>query len=107
MPRRSAQTNEATDKENIIHLPNNEQNKDEVGNLSRMLAAVLDYLSDEEVEEIDVQYILEKTEGLREWWNLYRESNRKLIEEEIRESLGELSLEELQRIREQIKEKQD
>jgi len=106
MPRRSAQTNEA-DKENIFHLPNNQQNKDEVGNLSRMLAAVLDYLSDEEVEEIDVQYILENTEGLREWWNLYRESNRKLIEEEIRESLGELSLEELQRIREQIKEKQD
>lgn len=107
MPRRSAQTNEATDKENIVHLPNNQQNKDEVGNLSRMLAAVLDYLSDEEVEEIDVQYILENTEGLREWWNLYRESNRKLIEEEIRESLGELSLEDLQRIREQIKEKQD
>ncbi|WNS77332.1 hypothetical protein RRV45_10210 [Bacillus sp. DTU_2020_1000418_1_SI_GHA_SEK_038] len=107
MPRRSAQTNEAMDTENIIHLPNNEQNNDEVGNLSRMLAAVLDYLSDEEVDEIDVQYILEKTEGLREWWNLYRESNRKLIEEEIRESLGELSLEELQRIREQIKEKQD
>ena len=107
MPRKSAQTNEGTDKENIIHLPNNQQNKDEVGNLSRMLAAVLDYLSDEEVDEIDVQYILENTEGLHEWWNLYRESNRKLIEEEIRKSLGELSLEKLQRIREQIKEKQD
>ncbi|KAB2331575.1 hypothetical protein F7731_18545 [Cytobacillus depressus] len=107
MPRRSAQTNEATEKENIVHLPNNQQNKDEVGNLSRMLAALLDYLSDEEVDEIDVQYILENTEGLREWWNLNRENNRKLIEEEIRESLGELSLEELQRIREHIKEKQD
>lgn len=107
MPRKSAQTNEATDKENIVHLPNNQQYKDEVGNLTRMLAAVLDYLSDEEVDEIDVQYILENTEGLQEWWNLYRESNRKLIEEEIKKSLGELSLGELQRIREQIKEKQD
>lgn len=107
MPRRTAQSNDASENENIVHLPNNQQSKDEIGNLSRMLAAVLDYLSDEEVEEIDVEYILEKTEGLREWWNQYREKNRKLIEDEIKKSLGELTLEELQKIREQIKEKQD
>ena len=56
-----------TDKENVVHLTNNQQNKDEVGNLSRMLVAVVDYLSDEEVEEIDVQYILENTEVPRDW----------------------------------------
>ncbi|PLT28644.1 hypothetical protein [Peribacillus deserti] len=105
MPRKPAQTNEDSDHEKVVTLPNIEGDKDEIGNLSRMLAAVLDYLSDDEVEEIDIEYILDKTEGLREWWDRYRESNRKLIEEEIRESLGELSLEELQRIREQIKEK--
>lgn len=107
MPRRTAQSNDASENENIVHMPNNQQSKEDIDNLSRMLAAVLDYLSDEEVEEIDVEYILEKTEGLREWWNQYREKNRKLIEEEISKSLGELSLEELQKIREQIKEKKD
>lgn len=105
MPRKPAQTNEETAKEKIVQLPNNQQNKDEIENLTRMLVSVLDYLSDEENEEIDIEYIFDKTEGLREWWNRYRESNRELIEEEIRESLGELSLEELQRIREKIKEK--
>lgn len=105
MPRKPAQTNEVSDEEKIVHLPKNQQNKDEVDDLSRMLAAVLEYLSDEDVEEIDVEYILEKTEGLRNWWNQYRENNRKSIEAEIKDSLGDLSLEELQRIREQIKEK--
>lgn len=105
MPRKTAQSNEGSDEEHIIHLPNNQNNKDEIGNLSRMLAAVLEYLSDEEVDEIDVEYILEKTEGLRDWWNEYRESNRKRIEEEIKKSLGDLSLEELKMIREQIKDK--
>ncbi|MBY0121527.1 hypothetical protein [Bacillus sp. S/N-304-OC-R1] len=105
MPRKTAQSNEGSDEELIIHLPNNQNTKDEIGNLSRMLAAVLEYLSDEEVDEIDVEYILEKTEGLRDWWNEYRESNRKRIEEEIKKSLGDLSLEELKIIREQIKDK--
>lgn len=104
MPRKSAETNESSDKEKIVQLPSR-QNKEEIDNLSHMLAAVLNYLSDEEVEEIDIEYILDKTEGLREWWDQYQESNRKLIEEEIRASLSDLSLEELQRIREQIKEK--
>jgi len=107
VPRKSTVTNDTSDKEIIEHLSNNQQTKDEIGNISRMLAAVLDYLSDDEVDEIDIEYILNKTEGLREWWDQYRESNRKLIEEEIKESLGDLSLEELQRIREQIKDKQD
>ncbi|WP_409300691.1 hypothetical protein [Peribacillus sp. SCS-155] len=107
MPRKPATTNEEPDKEKIVQLPNNQQHKDEIDNVTRMLAAVLDYLSDEEVEEIDVEYILDKTEGLRKWWEQYQDNNRKRIEEEIRESLGELSLEDLQKIREQIKEKQD
>lgn len=107
MPRKSAQSTEGSDGDTDSHLSNNQQNKDEIRKLSRMLAAVLEYLSDEEIEEIDIDYILEKTEGLREWWNLYQEKNRKLIEKEIKESLSDLPLEELQRIREQIKNKQD
>lgn len=78
---------------------------DEVGKLNRMLAAVLNYLSDEEVEVIDIEYLLENTEGLREWWDQYREKNRKIVEEEIKQSLSDLTLEELERIREQIRNK--
>lgn len=78
-------------------------NQDEVVNLNRMLAAVLNYLSDEEVEVIDIEYLLENTEGLREWWDQYREKNRKKIEEEIKKSLSDLTLEELESIREQIR----
>lgn len=40
-----------------------------------MLAAVLNYLSDEEVEEIDLEYLLNNTEGLREWWEQDCEKN--------------------------------
>lgn len=80
-----------------------EGNQDEVSRLTRMLAAVLDYLTDEELEELDVGYLFEHTEGLREWWRKYREHNKKAIEEEIKQSLGDLSLEELERIREQIR----
>jgi hypothetical protein len=107
MPKKPTQTNEGIENDKILQLPNKEQSIDETGDLTRMLAAVLDYLSDEEVEVIDLEYILDHTEGLRDWWNRYRESNRKLIEEEIRDSLSELSLEELEKIREQIKEKQN
>lgn len=103
MPRKSAENNAELDNEDIVQSLNNLQTKDEVNNLSRMLAAVLDYLSDEENEEIDIEYIFDKTEGLRDWWGQYQENNRKLIEEEIKESLSDLSFEELQRIREQIK----
>lgn len=77
--------------------------QDEVQNLTRMLASVLEYLSDETNEEIDIEYIFDQTEGLRTWWMQYQENNRKLIEDEIRESLSELPFEELQKIREQIK----
>lgn len=96
----------ATEEENkkIVSLPTN---IDEVENLNRMLATVLNYLSDDEVEEIDIEYLLDNTEGLREWWDKYRERNRKNIEEEIKKSLNALSLEELERIREQIKEKKE
>jgi ElaB/YqjD/DUF883 family membrane-anchored ribosome-binding protein len=82
-----------------------EDHQNEIKNLNRMLAAVLNYLSDDEVEEIDIEYLLNNTEGLREWWDKYRESNKKEIEEEIIKSLGELSLRELEDIREKIKEK--
>lgn len=88
----------------------NEEKKDspsdEMSNLNRMLAAVLHYLSDDDIEEIDIEYLLDHTDGLREWWQKYREQNRKQIEEEIKQSLQGLSLDELESIREQIKEKQ-
>jgi len=103
MPRKSPQTNEEETNENNVEAPNNLQS--EVDNLTRMLAAVLDYLADEENEEIDIEYLFDQTEGLREWHKTYQERNRMLIEDEIKKSLGELSFEELQRIREQIKEK--
>lgn len=80
--------------------------ENEVEKLTRFLAAVLEYLSDDEVEVIDIEYLLTNTEGLREWWEDYQENNRKKLEQEIRASLTELSLEELKSIHEKIKEKQ-
>lgn len=103
MPRKSAQNHEELDNEEMMEMPNNQQS--EIDNLSRMLAAVLDYLADEENEEIDIEYLFDKTEGLREWRKQYQEKNRKLIEDEIKKSLSGLSFDELQKIREQIKEK--
>jgi len=35
--------------------------------LESLLASTLQYLSDDEVEEIDLEYLMEHTEGLREW----------------------------------------
>lgn len=105
MPRKSIQVNDESD-EKIIES-DSEKHEVEVENLNRMLAAVLNYISDDEVEVIDMGYLLDHTEGLHEWWDRYQESNRKVIEEEIKKSLGELSLKELEKIREQIKEKQD
>jgi hypothetical protein len=72
-----------------------------------MLAAILNCVLDDELEELDIEYLLDDTEGLREWWDRYRESNRKQIEEEIKKSLAELSLKELGKIRERIKDKQN
>lgn len=91
---------------NVVPL-NKESSKDQIAELNRMLAAVMNYISDDEVEEIDVTYLLQNTEGLKEWWDVYKESNRKDVEEEIKKSLNKLSLKELEQIREQIKEKQE
>ncbi|MFN7250355.1 MAG: hypothetical protein ACK4M9_06115 [Anaerobacillus sp.] len=101
MPRKATEKNEETDLELAIE----DNNEDEISRLNRFLAAVLNYISDDDIEEIDIDYLLKNTEGLREWWDQYRETNRKQIEEEIKKSLGELSLEELESIREKIKEK--
>lgn len=105
MPRKVEVQNEDTEKE-PLEQESTEKKKDkdkEIAKLNEMLGAVLNYLSDEEVEEIDIEYLLNHTEGLREWWDQYRESNRKQIEEEIKKSLGDLPLKELEKIQEQIK----
>ncbi|MGG3912824.1 hypothetical protein [Rossellomorea vietnamensis] len=81
------------------------QKNEEIEKLEEMLAAVLHYLSNDEIEEIDIEYLLEKTDNLREWWESYREKNKKELEDEIKKSLNRLSLEELENIREQIKNK--
>ncbi|WHY59150.1 hypothetical protein [Peribacillus simplex] len=78
----------------------------EVAKLNRLLGSVMRYLSDDEQEEIDIEYLLENTEGLRDWWSEYRELDRKRVEEEIKNSLTALSLEELENIREQIRTKE-
>ncbi|WP_428908354.1 hypothetical protein [Niallia sp. Krafla_26] len=95
MPRKSADSEEENQQMS---------SKEEVEQVNSMLASVLMYLSDESVEEIDLEYLLNNTEGLREWWDQYREKNRKQIEEEIKNSLEKLPLEELENIREKIKE---
>lgn len=102
LPRKPAVSTEVQENEmeDIEPVVNNK--KDEIDDLNRLLAAVLDYLSDDEVEVIDIEYLLENTEGLREWWNQYRERNRKKIEEEITKALGDLSIEELENLREKI-----
>ena len=110
MPRKAATVTEENEQE-TNELEEQEEVKEdnrieeEIDHLNTMLGAVLHYLSDDEVEEIDIEYLLENTEGLREWWDQYRERNRKQIEEEIRISLSDLPLEELESIRDQIKEK--
>jgi len=110
MPRKAAAVTEENEQE-TNELEEQEEVKEdnrieeEIDHLNTMLGAVLHYLSDDEVEEIDIEYLLENTEGLREWWDQYRERNRKQIEEEIRISLSDLPLEELENIRDQIKEK--
>jgi hypothetical protein len=104
MPKRAIPPTDITE-ETKEQIPTIQKNDDEVSNLNRMLAAVLNYISDDEVEVIDIEHILNHTEGLRDWWDQYRETNRKQIEEEIKQSLAELPLEELESIREKIKEK--
>lgn len=108
MPRKSTPINQDADQELVLEaiVPDNKNGMDEIAQLNRMLGAVMEYLSDDELEELDVEFLLDQTEGLREWWNQYRESNRKMLEDEIRKSLGALTLKELETIREQIKEKE-
>ncbi|MBG9541534.1 hypothetical protein ABE29_01555 [Cytobacillus firmus] len=108
MPRKAASADSREETKKDTEAPSDTpitKSEDEISKLNRMLASVLNYLSDDEVEEIDIEYLLANTEGLREWWDQYRENNKKQIEEEIKKSLGSLSLEELESIREQIKSK--
>ncbi|WP_080846307.1 hypothetical protein [Cytobacillus gottheilii] len=105
MPRKAEKPDE-TEAETLQtkeHQHNSDQ--DDIEQLNRMLGEVLTYLSDDEVEEIDIEYLLKNTEGLREWWDGFRERNRKSIEKEIMKSLGSLPIKELESIREQIKAK--
>lgn len=102
MPRKTANPEE---KEQLDIVPQNEKTKEEIEKLNHMLAAVLNYISDDEVEVIDIEYLLNNTEGLRDWWDQYRERNRKKIEDEILKALGDLSIEELEDLRGKIKGK--
>ncbi|MGM0750725.1 MAG: hypothetical protein ACQET6_02280 [Bacillota bacterium] len=97
MPRKSASSTEKTEEQ--------VQEKENVDKLEQMLAAVLNYLSDDEIEEIDIEYLLTNTEDLRDWWEQYQEKNKKQIEDEIKKSLNKLTIEELENIRKQIREK--
>jgi hypothetical protein len=106
LPRKSAEVKEDPEKEPDEQSLEKDSARKEIENLNRLLGAVLNYLSDDEVEVIDIEYLLDNTQGLQEWWDQYREKNRKLIEDEIKKSLGELTMEELQSIREKIKGKQ-
>lgn len=104
MPRKADAVPEE-DKENesnIVPLKK-EEKEDEAARLNRMLGAVMKYISDDEIQEIDIEYLLDSTEGLREWWEKFREMDRKRVEEEIKNSLKDLSLDELQKLREQIR----
>jgi len=103
MPKKGGSNSEKVE-ESLLEDRKPDRHEDEVMKLNRMLGAVLEYISDEEVEVIDFEYLLSHTDGLKEWWNQYQEKNREKIEKEIKDSLHGLSLEELQRIREQINE---
>lgn len=89
----------------ILPLPKREK-EDEISQLNYMLGVVMKYISDDEIEEIDIEYLLDHTDGLRAWWENYRELDRKKVMEEIKTSLGSLTLEELNKIHEQIQKKE-
>ncbi|MFS0763954.1 hypothetical protein [Peribacillus phoenicis] len=95
----------AKDDLEVKDTPASPDKESETDKLNRLLGAVMRYLSDDEQEEIDIEYLLENTAGLRDWWSEYRELDRKRVEEEIKNSLTDLSLEELENIREQIRTK--
>ena len=103
MPRKTDVESDAIEEKSTNILPLLKKEKeDDIAQLNRMLGVVMKYISDDEIEEIDIEYLLDHTDGLREWWNNYRELDRKKVVEEIKKSLGDLSIEELERIREQI-----
>lgn len=106
MPRITESTDqEKTPKASKKSIQAKETEEGEIVKLNRMLGAVMKYISADEIQEIDIEYLLDHTDGLRQWWNQYRELDRKRIEEEIKKSLSGLSLEELERIHEQIQER--
>jgi hypothetical protein len=106
MPRRNEAANEEKQGERLEIQPAlKAETEDGVENLNKMLGAVMRYISDDEIVEIDIEYLLNNTKGLRTWWNDYREKDRKRVEVEIKKSLSGLSLEELEKIHEQILEK--
>ena len=80
MPRKD----EGISKEVVKEPTNTKKKEGEVDKLNRMLAAVLEYISDDEVEEIDIEYILDQTEGLRAWWNQYREKTASLWKRKLK-----------------------
>lgn len=85
------------------HGQNETELQSTIDKLNKMLANVLTYISDEEVEVIDFEYLLDHTDGLRQWWNEYQEANRKKLEDEIKKSLKNLSIKELKEINDKIK----
>ena len=93
------------EKEKKVSKLDKKEKDNEVTRLNHLLGAVMRYLSDDEQEEIDIEYLLENTDGLREWWDHYRELDRKRVEEQIKGSLAELPVEELESILEQIRNK--
>ncbi|ADU32020.1 hypothetical protein [Evansella cellulosilytica] len=105
MPRKKTEEEEVVENDSLDALSDhdNDQQEDEVARLNRLLAAVLTYISDDDIEEIDIESLMDNTDGLRDWWDTYRENNRKVLEKEISKSLSKLSLEDLEEIRERIK----
>lgn len=99
MPRKAAENHQVKETQD-------DKERNEIERLNDMLAAVLNYISDDEIEVIDIEYLLNNTDGLREWWDQYRERNRKNIEKEIVQSLGSLSIEALEELREKIRGKE-
>jgi len=99
LPRKAAENHQAKETQD-------DKERNEIERLNDMLAAVLNYISDDEIEVIDIEYLLNNTDGLREWWDQYRERNRKNIEEEIVQSLSGLSIEALEELREKIRGKE-
>ncbi|KIY21469.1 hypothetical protein [Mesobacillus subterraneus] len=99
MPRKAAENHQVKETQD-------DKERNEIERLNDMLEAVLNYISDDEIEVIDIEYLLNNTDGLREWWDQYRERNRKNIEEEIVQSLGSLSIEALEELREKIRGKE-